>query len=146
MYQWSIFDNPHLPENYLESMKRAHTGKLGARFLYGLFVEIGQGSFNFDSTVHVSDQFPTEFRELVYGVDFGWTNPSCMVVVGIDGDGRAYVIDELYQSRIREEDLFREGLSFVNTYGDGDFFCDRSEPRTIEEMLRVGLNAKPDRS
>jgi len=146
VYRWSIFDNIHLSKQYLEQMKRTHTGKLGARFLYGLFVEIGQGSFNFDSTVHVTDRFPAEFREVVYGVDFGWTNPSAIVAVGVDGDGRAWIIDEFYQSRVREEDFFREAKTFTEQHGEGDFICDRSDPRTISEMRRIGINAKADES
>jgi hypothetical protein len=52
IYRWSIFENPNLPRQFLEEMKRTHSGGYAERFLYGRFAEIAQGSFPFDSTVH----------------------------------------------------------------------------------------------
>lgn len=141
VYRWNIDANPHLTDEYRESVKAAHTGGLYERFVLGRFAAVASGSFAFDYTVHVVSETP-ELKYVRYGVDFGWTNPSAIVAVGFDGDGRAYVLDEFYQRHVRVEDLIREAKQMQKEYGDGLFICDRSEPRTINEMKRAGLKAQ----
>jgi hypothetical protein len=48
--------------------------------------------------VHVGSA-PTEFVEVVAGVDWGYANPAAIVIVGLDSDRRAYVVKEWYQLR-----------------------------------------------
>jgi len=147
VYRWSIFDNPHLPKWYLEEMKRSHTGALGERFLYGLFTELGAGSYPFNSKTHVlRDIDKNMIKDVVYGVDFGWTNPSCVVVIGFDGDRRAYILDEYYKPQIRNEDLIIIIRELQQEWGEGPLYCDRSEPRTIDELSRERLDARADKS
>jgi hypothetical protein len=61
--------------------------------------------------------------------------------VGLDGDGRAYVLDEIYQRQMRTQDLIAECMALMKKYGTGKLICDRSEPQTIDEMRRGGLKA-----
>jgi len=105
------------------------------------------GSFDFDSQTHELKVIDREIlRQIVYGVDFGWTNPSCIVAIGLDGDRRAYILDEFYQNRTQQEVLIQEAKSMVEEWGKGRMFCDRSEPQAIDAFRRVGLNARPDES
>lgn len=143
VYRMSIFENPHLTDDFRKAIIEAHTGGLAERFVYGRFANVESGSFLFDSTVHVlpSQSVPTEFKEIRYGIDFGWTNPSAVIALGIDGDGRAYALDEVYARQMRTQDLIESCKEFVAKYGRGQFLCDRSEPQTIEELNRAGLQA-----
>lgn len=155
VYRWTIDDNPHLTEDYIKEVKRVHTGGLYDRFVLGRFAAVAAGSFAFDYNIHVREDFPKDFRFMIYGVDFGWTNPSCIVCVGVDGDGRAYVVDEFYKNRVRIQNLHIEASNMESDYGTGAFVCDRSEPGTIEELKSDqtiddieydGLDAEPDKS
>lgn len=146
VYGWGIDDNPYLTEEYRAEVKRSHSGGFYRRFVEGLFAPVGTGSFEFDSAVHVAAQLPGEFRRVVCGVDFGWTNPSCIVAVGFDGDGRAYVLDEFYQSRVHVDALADEAREMTRRYGADEFACDSSEPRTIDELNVAGVNASPNKS
>jgi len=146
VYRWGIDDNPYLTAEYRAEVKRAHTGGFYKRFVEGVFAPVGVGSFDFDSTVHVVESLPSEFRRVVCGVDFGWSNPSCIVAVGFDGDGRAYVLDEFYQSRVHVDALAEEAKDMVRRFGFNAFTCDSSEPRTIDELNIAGLNASPNKS
>ncbi len=145
VYRWSMDDNPYLEEQYKAEMKASHTGGLYDRFILGLFAAVGAGSFGFDSSKHVFKK-PPVIRQVIYGVDFGWTNPSVIVAVGFDGDGRAYVLEEFHQRRIHSETLIEEAKQMVQRWGSGIFYCDSSEPRTIEEMRLAGLEAVPNKS
>ena len=78
--------------------------------------------------------------------DFGWTNPSAIVAVGFDNDGRAYVLDEFYQNRTQTETLIQELKEMLAQFGQGKIICDRSAPATIDMLHTAGLNAVADES
>ena len=72
-------------------------------------------------------------------------------MVGLDGDDRAYVLDEFYQNRVSDDILVQEARILMEKYGKGRFICDRSEPKTIEKLNRgtdetEGVRADPDKS
>lgn len=144
IYRWSIFDNPYLTDVYRDEVVRSHSGGLAQRFVYGQFATVALGSFQFDYSVHVISDVPV-VRHVVYGVDFGWSNPSCILTVGLDGDGRAYVLDEFYQNRVHDETLVSELKTMQAQYGDGAIICDRSSPQTIDNFCLAGLNAQANK-
>ena len=148
VYRWSLLDNrPNLPKGYIEDIQASHTGSLAKRFIEGKFAPAGVGSFDFDSTIHeLKEIMKDKIKTVVYGVDFGWTNPSAIICLGFDGDDRAYILDEFYQNRTQPEVLISEAKLMVEQWGDGRFYCDRSEPQQIDAFRRAGLNAYPDQS
>lgn len=148
VYRWSVHDNKeNLPKGYIEDLVRSHTGSLAKRFIEGKFAPAGTGSFDFDSTIHELKQFKKHWiKTVVYGVDFGWTNPSAIIAVGFDGDDRAYILDEFYQNRAQNEVLIQEAKLMVEQWGNGVFVCDRSEPQAIDAFRKAGLNARSDTS
>lgn len=141
VYRWSIYDNPRLPKQFLEEVERSHKGALAERFIFGRFATVGTGSFQFDATVNVTEANLADLREFRYGVDFGWTNPTAVPVTGYDGDGRVYVLDELYERQLKTEDLISALKEFAKTYGRGEVLCDPSAPETIDMLRRADLNA-----
>ncbi len=143
VYRWSIFDNLTLSKEYIAEILRTHTGGLAERFVYGRFATVGGGSFPFDSSVHVRE-LPDKgvIREVRFGVDFGWSNPTALLVVAYDGDGRVWVLDEFYKSQVGVTELIRVSKEFVVQYGNGEFLCDRSEPQSIANLQMAGLRAK----
>ena len=147
VYRWGLWDNPHTPERYKQEIVASHHGSLAKRFIEGRFAPAGMGSFDYDSTIHELKTINKEaLRDVVYGVDFGWTNPSAIVAVGFDGDNRAYILEEFYQNRTQPEVLVHECKLMVDTWGSGPFYCDRSEPQTIDLFRKAGIQAYPDKS
>ena len=141
VYRWSIYDNPTLPPQFLRQIERSHHDSLAERFIYGRFAVAGVGSFGFDATIHVREIDPRLLKEIRYGVDFGWTNPTAIVALGYDGDGRVWVLDEVYQRQMRQEDIIQVLIEFREKYGEGDILCDPSNPETIDALRRAELNA-----
>jgi PBSX family phage terminase large subunit len=143
VYRMSIYDNPHLTQDYIKGVERGHTGGRGERFLYGRFAAVGGGIIPFDSTVHeLTSIIHTMLKEVIYGVDFGYTNPACILAVGFDGDGRAYVLEEFYEKEMSHDQLVTEAKDMCSRHGRGRFYCDRSEPETIEMFNSHGLRAE----
>lgn len=147
VYRMSIDDNIHLPADYIEGIKRSHHGGLAERFIYGRFAAVGAGTIPFDATVHVVSFIDrATLKEVIYGVDFGFTNPSCILAVGFDGDGRAYVLTEFYQRRVMHTDLAQEAEQMQSQFGRERFYCDRSQPETIEQFKSLGIRAEGSRA
>jgi len=147
VYRWGLWDNPHTPERYKREIVASHHGSLAKRFIEGKFAPAGTGSFDFDSTIHEIRSAPQiRWKKIVYGVDWGWTNPSAIIAVGFDSDDRAYVLDEFYQNRTQTEVLISEAKLMRQQWGSGPFICDRSEPQAIDSFRRAGLNAVADES
>jgi len=147
VYRWTLDDNKaNLPPGYIESIKRSHTGGLFERFVLGRFAAVGSVSFEYDSTRHELAVPRDKIVDVAYGADFGWTNPSCLLAVGFDGDDRAYILREFYQPRTKTEVLITELKLMMEEYGQGPVYCDRSEPRTIDDFRLAGIDAKADES
>lgn len=86
------------------------------------------------------DQFPY-CDETFYGLDFGYNNPSSLVKIGVH-DKKVYVEEIFYETKLTTNDL----TDIIKIYGitkTSEIFCDAAEPKTIEEIRRMGLNAKP---
>lgn len=76
-----------------------------------------------------------------YGLDFGYNNPSAMVKVGIR-DKKLYVEEVFYETKLTTNDL-AEVIKIYGITKSSEIYCDAAEPKTIEELKRMGLNAKP---
>ena len=147
VYRWSLYDNPHTSLQYKQEIEASHHGSLAKRFIEGRFAPAGTGSFEYDSTIHELKTFDKNaIRNIVYGVDFGWTNPSAVVCVGFDGDDRAYVLDEFYQNRTQTETLIQELKEMQREFGEGQVICDSSQPQTIDMFCKAGLIASGNQS
>jgi len=142
-----LIDNTaNLPQNYIDNVIRAHSGGLAEQFIYGRFAMVEMGSFAFDYTQHVIPNMtydPALHRKICYGVDFGWDNPSAIVVIGFDGDDRAYILDEYYKNMTSIDELVNELKEFYTIYGKGTAYCDPTEKQTVETMKQKGIIARP---
>jgi phage terminase large subunit len=80
------------------------------------------------------------FDNIFHGVDFGFSNdPTAYVKLHYDKKHkRIYILDELYQTDMFIDKLAEEIKDKVNNY----VMCDSSEPRSIEDLRRHGINAK----
>jgi hypothetical protein len=142
VYRWSIFENITLPKEYIAEIVRTHTGGFYERFVHGRFATFGAGSFQFDTAEHVRELSDKQLvREVRFGIDFGWTEPTAVVVVAYDGDGRVWVLDEFYKTKVGVEELVGVAKEFVSKYGNGEFLCGQDEPQSIFGLQKAGLRA-----
>lgn len=75
------------------------------------------------------------FADVVGGVDWGYTNPAAAVVFGIDGDGRAWQLDEFYQRRAAlDETLLPALVDLTRRYGVRRWYCGPDEPEHIAAL------------
>lgn len=145
IFRWSIFQNPHLTKEYVRDIVATHHGGLAERFVHGRFAAVGVGTIPFDYSKHVLTQGQFHRNIIIkwiYGVDLAWTNPSCIIVIGLDKDGRAYVVDEFYQPRVTQDAVLAAAKAFEGTYGKGRFYVDPTQMQTMEWLRSKGLDAR----
>ncbi len=89
-------------------------------------------------------QHPTNYFDDVFcGVDFGFENPSALIIIGVK-EKNLYIIDEIYKRKLINTELIKLIQNKLDSYSfkNLEIFCDTAEPARIEEMKRAGLNVK----
>jgi len=79
------------------------------------------------------------FSRYIVGMDEGYSNPAVLLVIGLDGDGRAHVVEEFYQRRVLQGDVVGHARELWARYQPEAFFVDPSAAGLIAEMQSVGL-------
>jgi phage terminase large subunit len=135
-------ENPFLSKEYINTLLKMIDID---QTYYKIYVE---GEFaTYENIVYeenknyvILDNDKIEFNEIVYGLDFGYNNPTCLLQLGIK-DNNYYVIDEVYKQHLITSDL----ISLMTSKVDKNkfIFCDSAEPDRIEELNRAGFNAVP---
>lgn len=90
-------DNPNLDAEYVADLKRSYTGLWYRRYIGAEWVAADGAVYDcWEPTRHViaHDQLPTMDRYLGVGLDYGTTNPSAGVLLGLGVDRRLYAVDE----------------------------------------------------
>lgn len=81
-------------------------------------------------------------KRVVGGIDWGFTNAGVLQVWAIDGDGRAYMVHEIYRTGMLI-DWWIEQAKIVRAHFKVEvFYADPSEPAYIKAMRRAGLNVE----
>ena len=134
----TYLDNPHLDKDLVIEIELLKDADENYWRVYGL----GQRGFS-SETIYTHWQygdFP-EGCEVVYGVDFGFNVPSSIIKIGFK-ENACYVEEVLYETKLTTNDLI-ERIKGLNIERHAEMFCDNAEPKTIEEIVRAGYNAKP---
>lgn len=93
-WHFSLDDNPALDPAYVAALRREYTGLWYRRMILGQWVAAEGAVFDgFDEERHIATDLPDIVRWFV-GVDYGTTNPTHAVLLGLGGDGALYVADE----------------------------------------------------
>ena len=85
--------------------------------------------------------WPDHFDEVIYGLDFGFNNPSSLVEGGLY-DGEAYLTEKIYQSGLTTGDLV-DVMARLEISKTAPMYGDPAEPDRIEEIARAGYNIFP---
>ena len=126
-WHFLLDDNPQLSEARKEAIRRENTGLYYRRNVLGEWVAAEGAVYpQWDPDVHVVpwDSLPPMRRMLGVGVDYGTTNPSTGLMLGLGDNGRLYLVDEwrydpaLTQQRLSDTQLaqrFQEWLAAGHT-------------------------------
>ena len=139
-YQTTYQDNPFLDATIVAEIERLKQTDEHYWRVYGLGERGTNRAQVFQFTTY--QQLPPQAKFLSYGLDFGFTNdPSALVACYQWGDN-LYFQEVLYSTNLTNQDLSQMFTKFeVGRYDE--VFADSSEPKSIEELHRMGFNVKP---
>lgn len=139
--------NRTLPDDYIESRKRQHTGASYEQEILGSFTQFEGLVYPWFSEDHIipTEDVPSpsggDYEEVIYGVDWGHNNPATILTLVRQGE-MWIATEEWYQRRVTVNDHSRELESMQDKWGAGTIYCDPSEPANIETLSRDGLAAE----
>jgi len=131
-------DNTYLPKGLIKEIEYLQQTDKEFWKIYGLG-EYGNISGLIYENVEYIDTMP-ECDLVCYGLDFGYSHdPSACVGVYKRGDV-LYLKEILYERGLTNQDLAERLKPIV---GRDEIICDSAEPKSIEELYRLGMNVKP---
>lgn len=141
VFHFSSTDNPYYPPEEIERMRRSYTREFFAQEIEAQFVNFeGLVYKDFARTRHVISAVNTEtLRRFDVGIDFGFTNPTAMLLVGRDADDNAFVVEEFYRTGCTVDDMMPTLQRWKEQHNPDYFHCDPSGATLIEELRRKGI-------
>ena len=134
-------DNPFLSQEYINTLERLKERDKNSYEIYTL------GKWGKSDKIIYSDWQtvaapPLNPQEIIFGLDFGFNNPSALVKVYIQ-DGIFYAEEKLYQSGLTNESLIEKLKRIIPPEQRNCFiYADSAEPARIEAIYRAGFNIK----
>ena len=151
-YQGSTLENAHLSRDYKESLVQAYAGSFLAQEVYGEFVGWEGLVYNIVSDQdHLSaDYFDLDeegervmdYRYAIAGVDWGWMDPSVILVGVVGFDGLIHVVEEWCEKKAPIEKIVKKAHDLYEKWGIRTFYCDSARPEYIQELRNSGLDAR----
>lgn len=139
-YISTYLDNPFLPKELIEEIERLRATDENYWNIYGKGLR-GKSLEKIYTHWRNDIQFPTSFDETIYGLDFGYNNPSALVDYSFK-DKDIYLTELLHESGLTNNDLIKKLKELIpnrNSY----IYADCAEPARIEEIQREGFNIFP---
>jgi len=138
-YQTTYLDNPFLPIQIVKEIERLRETDENYWRVYGLG-ERGQ-SRSLVFTFSTIPSIPPRAKLISYGLDFGFSNdPTAMVATYMEGDN-IYVAELIYRTGMTNQDIGHE-FSKLGLDRRDEVYADSAEPKSIEEIHRMGWNVK----
>jgi len=135
----TFMDNPFLSETLKQEIQRLKDTDPEYWRVYGLGLRGQNRSLVFK--FHIVDEIPATARFISYGLDFGYaSDPSSLCATYIDGDD-IYCKEMLYETGLTNQDIAKK-LEQLGLDRRDEIFADSSEPKSIEEIYRMGWNIK----
>jgi len=133
----SYKDNSFLPASLVKEIEYLqHTDKEFWK-IYGLGLYGNISGIVFENVNYV-DTMP-DCKLVAYGLDFGYSlDPSACVAV-YRKDDELYLKEILYEKGLTNQDLANRLKPIVER---NEVICDSAEPKSIEELYRMNINAK----
>lgn len=164
---WKTSDNPTFPKEELEEKRRTMPPKYFRR-TYEASLESFQGQVYEDFTAEKNIRARSEFKfilpggrriigtgprevRLAYtiaGVDWGYSNPGAIVVVGVTETGQRIALDLSYGSGVEvvtedpiQDSWIKRARELNTKWGIESFFCGADQPGHIKSFKKAGLKA-----
>lgn len=136
-FSFTSYDNPHIDKEEIDQQeKRLSPEAFKQEYLAEFVKREGLVYSDFNRNKHLFKTGLPHIREWYGGVDFGYRNPSAIIIVGRDADDHYWITREWYKTKKINKDIIEYANSFPNVQA---WYPDPAEQDRIEEMSRAGL-------
>jgi phage terminase large subunit len=139
-YQTTYKDNPFLGAEIKSEIERLKEIDENYWRVYGLG-ERGQAK-SLVYTFSTTKEIPKEAKLISYGLDFGYSSDPTSLVRTYILDDNMYVDELLYRTGMTNQDIANE-MKVLGLDRSNEIYADSAEPKSIEEIYRMGWNVKP---
>ena len=136
----TYLDNPFLTDIQIKEIEMLKETDEQYWMIYGLGQYAGNRKLIYQ--YQVCDNIPTSAKMLAIGCDFGFSNdPTAVVEAHVEGID-LYLNELVYERNLTNSDLAAV-MNHIGIDRYTDIICDSAEPKSIEELRRLGFNTKP---
>jgi PBSX family phage terminase large subunit len=136
-FHFTSYDNPHLPKEELEKAKEEMTeDRFAQEFLADFRKTEGLVYKEFDRHISVTADRPKTVREVLVGIDWGYTNPASVHKYEIDADNGVWISNEFYKTKRTSEQI----IDYAKSLKPNKVYPDPAEPDRIDMANAAGLN------
>lgn len=143
----TTFDNPHIEDEEIDQIKAEVSEDQFAQEYQAEFRKMaGLVYKDFDKSTHViapKDLPDMDSYTHAFTVDFGFTNPTAILFVGMDYDQNWYVYDEVYKPGMTTD----QTAEVIKTKMGGRMFTykigDSAQAQEIANLAMKGINIEP---
>lgn len=137
---WSSEQNPFFPKDEFERVKKTMDATDFEMRYMGVFKKRhGLVYPNFGDQDIFSELPKRPINKTIGGIDWGFTNPAAIVVLGVDYDRHYWLLEEVYTKGKTTSELVDIAKSLTAKHRINVFYADSAEPDRIEESRRAGL-------
>jgi len=143
-FHFTCYDNPYFPNKELDRIKEETPEDTWAQEYMAEFTKNAGLVFNeFDTAIHTLKLDQPKPDWVKYrSIDFGQTNPTACLWIGVDIEGNIYVYDELYRTNLYTSELAhlinaKSPDYYTATYGDS------AAAQSIKDLSEHGVFVTP---
>jgi PBSX family phage terminase large subunit len=138
-------ENPYFPAEEFERRRKTMDPKRFNMIYGGQFDKLEGLVYScFDEENHVITPKVLDHRTIyVAGVDWGYTNPACILVFGVTPEDGVFLVSEFYKTGKGIGDIVEHAKRLNTLYNIERFYCDPSSPANIAEFHKAKLTAIP---
>ncbi len=136
----TYLDNPFLPEETIKEIERLRDLDSNYWKIYGLG-DMAQPTETIFRQFEIANNIPTEAKLIALGMDFGYSNDPTAIAEVFKLNDNLYINELIYSKGLTNQDI-AEKLRELNITRQTEIIADSAEPKSIEELHRLGFNIK----
>jgi phage terminase large subunit len=137
----TYLDNPFLPEETIKEIERLKDLDSNYWKIYGLG-DMAQPTETIFRQFEICNNVPEQAQLIAMGMDFGYSNDPTAIVEVFKLNDNLYLNEVLYSKGLTNQDIAAE-LRKHSITRQIEIIGDSAEPKSIEEINRLGFNVKP---
>ena len=136
----TYLDNPFLPEETIKEIERLKELDSNYWKIYGLG-DMAQPTETIFRQFEIANNIPLESNLIAIGMDFGYSNDPTAIAEVYKLNDNLYINELIYSKGLTNQDI-AEKLRELNITRQTEIIADSAEPKSIEELHRLGYNIK----